>query len=72
MAKLQGAVAKFQTIAEDLPEAFFVFATRASHIDKVNGDDALIETAVVAVLTGNIIQSVGNVTNARIGEAVRS
>lgn len=72
VAKLQGAVAEFQTIAEDFPEAFFVFTARASNIDKVNGDDALIEAAVVTVLTGNIIQSVGNVADARIGEAIWS
>ena len=66
MAKLQGAVAKFQTIAEDLPEAFFVFATRASHIDKVNGDDALIEAAVVFWLTiivfrpSNVIETIAS------------
>ena len=41
------AVTKFQTLVEDLPELRFVSTRRERNVYKVNGYDALIESAVI-------------------------
>ena len=49
MTAAQRAVAKLQTLLKNLPEAGHIALRRAGHIHQVDGDNALIETAVELV-----------------------
>ena len=71
VAALEGLVAQLQPFLKDLPELVQIAAGGESHIRQVDGDHALIEAAVVLVLTGLVVLGVGNVADTRIGEAVR-
>ena len=71
VAALQGPVAELQPLVKDPPELPQVPAGGKCHIRQVDGDDALVEAAVVFVLPGLIIPGVRNVADARVREAVR-
>ncbi len=47
VAGLQCTVAEGQTLVEDLPELIKVAAGREGYIHQVDGDDALIEAAII-------------------------
>lgn len=49
MTAAQRAVAKLQALLKNLPEAVHIALRRAGHIYQVDGDNALIETAVELV-----------------------
>ena len=51
MAAAQGAVAELQAVFKDLPELVHISVRGAGDIDEIDGDDALIETSVVLVLS---------------------
>ena len=50
MAAAEGAVAELEAVFQDLPEAVHVTAGGAGDVDEIDGDDTLIEAAVVLVL----------------------
>ena len=50
MAAAEGAVAELEAVFQDFPEAVHVTAGGAGDVDEIDGDDALIEAAVVLVL----------------------
>lgn len=50
MAAAEGAMAELEAVFQDLPEAVHVTAGGAGDVDEIDGDDALIEAAVVLVL----------------------
>ena len=52
VAGLQGPVAQVQPLVEDLPELFKVAPRAQGHVHQVDGDDALVEPAVVFGLVG--------------------
>ena len=64
-------MAQVQTLVKDLPELFKVALRTQGNVHQIDGDHALIETAVVLVLAGLVVLGVGNVADTRIGEAVR-
>ncbi len=47
MAAAERSVAEFEAVFQDFPEFIDIAARGACHIDEVDGDDALIEAAVV-------------------------
>ena len=51
MAAHQGLVAQLQTLVKQLPELIKIAAAGQSHIHQVDGDNALIEAAVILGLT---------------------
>ena len=52
VAALQGPVAQIEPLVEDLPELLKVAARAQGHVHQVDGDDALVEPAVVFGLVG--------------------
>ena len=50
VAAAESAVAKLEAVFQDLPEAVHVAAGGAGDVDEIDGDDTLIEAAVVLVL----------------------
>ena len=66
----QRAVAELKTLFKDRPELVDVAAGGERHVGKVDGDDALIEAAVVLVLAGDVIARVRDIADARVGETV--
>ena len=50
VAAAEGPVAEFQTVFQDFPEAVHVAVGGAGHVHQVDGDYALVETAVVFML----------------------
>ena len=51
MAAAERSVAEFEAVFQDFPEFIHIAARGACHIDEVDGDDALIEAAVVFMLS---------------------
>ena len=70
VTRLQGSVTKLHALVEDLPEFVHVAVGAQSDVDKVDGDDALIEASVILMLAGDVVARVRDVADARVGEAV--
>ena len=71
MTAQQSTVAQLQAFIKDLPEFLNIPPGGQSHIRQVDGDNALIEAAIVLVLAGLVVAGVGNVADAGVCEAIR-
>lgn len=67
MAVLQGAVAQFQALIKNFPEFIRLTAGGQGHIRQVDGNNALIEAAIVLRLAWHIVLGVGHVVPASAG-----
>ena len=68
----QGLVAELETFVHDFPEPVHVAVAGAGHIDQVDGDNALVEPAVVLVHARLVVQGLFRIAEGTgIGKAVR-
>lgn len=67
----QCLMTQLQTLVKDLPEKVEILMGRQTDVREIDRDDALIEAAVVAVLSGLIVARIGKVTDTGVGETVR-
>ena len=67
MAVLQGAVAQFQALIKNFPEFIRLTAGGQGHIRQVDGNNTLIEAAIVLRLARHIVLGVGHVVPASAG-----
>ena len=70
VTRAEGAVTELHALVKDAPELCHVAVCRETDIYEVYGDNALIESAVVFVLTGNVVARVSDIANAGVGKAV--
>ena len=59
MTAAESAVAELESLIKDLPELVHVLLGGAGHVDEIDGNDALVETAVVFVLSVDVISGSG-------------
>ena len=61
VAAHKGFVAQLQALVEDFPELLLVALRGARNIDQIDGDDALVEAAVVLRLARLVVARVGHI-----------
>ena len=72
MTAHQSTIAKIKSLVKNLPELCHIAAACASDINKVNGNNALIESAVILFLALNIILCSCDIADSRLGKSVGS
>ncbi len=72
VAAAQGLVTQLQPLLKDVPELVHAAPGGKGHIGQVDGDHALVKTAIVLTLAGNIVARVGNIACAGLSKAVGS
>ena len=72
VADAQSSVAEVEALFHELPELLFILAGRAGDVDEVQGDNALVETAIVLMDAFFEVLGVFRVAVTVVGEAVRS
>ena len=72
VAAHQTPVAQLQPLVEDLPELVEILAGAQGHIHQIDGDDTLVEAAVILMLAGLVVACVCDVAHAAVREPVGS
>lgn len=70
MTQSQRSVAELKILVKNLPEFFHISARETCNVWEVDGNNALIETTIIFMLSWYIVASVRNVSYAFICETI--